>query len=265
MNNLHNDIINYKIVHGRAGIKLYYSYLLESKITINPDIFAYTIIDKPSSDNSFVSRANISNNNIHIIEIDQYVKWESKIKESITYIKNNFDKLPTFVLYVDAFDVSILNNIDNPKEMLEFYDCRMLFNGEANYTHTGFPEPSFKYFDKLYYDEAEKYGNLNREKFGAPLQKGLNAGVFLGYKEDVLSILEETYNYMMDDFNKGFPYGCKDDQCLLRFMHNKHYNIISVDVFNKYFLHCTPLSSSEDKEDSHHYQFFDRYKSLYKK
>jgi len=264
MNNLHNDITNYKIVHGRHGIGLYESYMQNTPITISKDVFIYTIIDKFSSNNTFVSKSNISKGNIHVIEIDQYIKWESKIKESITYIKNNFDKLPTFVLYVDAFDVGILNSIDNPKEMLDFYNCRILFNGEANYTHTGFPEPSPSYFHKLYYEELEKYCILNKTKFGAPLQKGLNAGVFLGYKEDILDILEETYEYMMDDFNKGFPYGCKDDQCLLRYMHNKHYDRISVDVFNKYFLHCTQLSSNEDENDNHHYQFFDRYKPLYK-
>ena len=263
-NNLHNDITNYTIVHGRTGIGLYNSYLTNNVITINPDVFVYTIVDKHSAGNAFITNSKISNNSIHIIKIETYEKWESKIKESIIYIKDNFDKLPTFILYVDAFDVSILNSIDNPKEMLDFYNCRILFNGEANYTHTGFPDPILGYFNKLYYDEAEKYGVLNQSKFGAPLQKSLNAGVFLGYKEDVLRILEETYEYMMDDFNKGFPYGCKDDQCLLRYMHNKHYDIISVDVFNKYFMHCTPLSSGEDENDCHHYQFFNRYKPLYK-
>ena len=263
MNNLHNDILNYTIVHGRNGIPIYEKYL-KNNITINPDIFVYTIIDKHSNDIVFVNRSNILNNNFHIIEIETYEKWESKIKESLTYIKNNFDKLPTFILYVDAFDVAILNNIDNPKEMLEYYDCRILFNGEANYSHTGFPDPTIGYFNKLYYEEADKYAQLNNNKYGAPLRKGLNAGVFLGYKQDVLNILEETYEYMMDDFNKGFPYGCKDDQCLLRYMQNKHYNIIGVDIFNKYFLHCTQLSTTDDINDNHHYQFFDKYKPLYK-
>lgn len=41
-------------------------------------------------------------------------------------------------------------------------------------------------------------------------------------------------------------------------MNNLHNDIV------KYFLHCTPLSSNEDENDNHHYQFFNRYKPLYK-
>jgi hypothetical protein len=264
MSEFNKDILNYKIIHGRYCIQYCLDYIKSNNIKIDPNILIYTIIDKNSKNQLMLNKINITNNSIKIIEISKYIKWESKIKESIVYIKNNYNDIPEFILYIDGFDVMILNDIVDPKSILEYYNCKILFNGEANDLHTGFPEPTHNYFDKLYYDEAKKYVELNTSKYNAPLHKRLNAGVFLGYKYNVLEMLEETYEYMMDDFNKGFPYGCKDDQCLLRYIHNKHYDIISVDVFNKYFIHCTHLSNSIDVQDNHHYQFFDRYKQLYK-
>ena len=73
MNNLHSDITNYTVVHGRAGIELYNSYLVNNIITINPDVFVYTIVDKYSAGNAFITNSKISNNSIHIIEIETSV------------------------------------------------------------------------------------------------------------------------------------------------------------------------------------------------
>ena len=264
MDTFSKDILDYTIIHGRHCIKYCLDYVASKEIKIDPNIFVYTITDRDTKGQLLTNKLNISNNSINIIEIERYIKWESKIIESIKYIKNNYNNLPEFILYIDGFDVIIANDIDDPKGMLDYYNSKMLFNGESNYTHTGFPDPTPNYFDPLYYGEREKYIKLNQNKYNFPLQKGLNAGVFLGYKDHVLRILEETYEYMMDDVNKGFPYGCKDDQCLLKYMLNKYYDTISVDVFNKYFFHCTQLSDSVNIDDSHHYQFFNRYKSLYK-
>lgn len=264
MNSFNKDIFDYKIVHGRHAFQFLLPDIKEKVVSIHQDIHPYTVLDLKADFMSVFQNTRIENNKINVVYVDEYIKWETKIKSSIDHIKSNYNSIPKYVLYIDAFDVLITNNIDNPEEMLNFYDCKVLFNGEANFSHTGFPDPVPEYFNKLYYEERQNYHTLNNQKYGHPLDKGLNAGVFLGEKEFVLSLLEETYDLMMDNYNKGYPYGCKDDQCLLRYMQNKYYKDVAVDVFNKYFFHCTYLSNSDFLDDAHHYKYFDRFKHLYK-
>ena len=125
---------------------------------------------------------------------------------------------------------------------MDYYGCKVLFNAEPQFHHTGVPDPIPNYFDPLYYEHKDKYIELNKERYGSAFQICLNAGVFLGEKEYLLSLLKEAYDLMADDVNKGFPYGCPDDQCLLRYLNNKYYGDIAVDVFNKFaFWGCSQL------------------------
>ena len=262
MNDFKKEVLNYNVVHGRTAIQ----YFKDRDITvsIDPSIYIYTIVDKMSTEISTLDMVKINNNKINYVLVDQYIKWETKIAESIKHIKENYDSLPEYILYVDGFDVMFGKDITNPKEMLDFYDCKILFNGEHNFGHTGFEPPYEGYFSKLYEHEFNLCQQLNQKKYGVNAQKSLNAGVFLGEKKAVLELLEETYEYMMQDSQKGFPYGCKDDQCLLKYMHNKHFDTISVDFFNRYFLFCNRLTFLEDTEEIHHFQFYNRFKHLYK-
>jgi len=231
----YKDLLQFPIIHGRfiCNEVLTNVAIKEKQVTISSDIQILTVCNQSSLGQSVIDQVNFANTKVHTIVIDEFVKWISKIQSLKEYIEANYDNLPKYILYLDAFDCLILQDIIHPQEYLDFYNCKMLFNVEGNFTHTGFPEPTSRYFEPLYNIEAQRYSKLNEKKYGVAHQCGLNAGVFLGEKEFTLKILTEALNYMLDDCNKGFPFGCLDDQCLLRFIHNEHYGDISVDLFNK--------------------------------
>ena len=110
----------------------------------------------------------------------------------------------------------------------------MLFNAEPDFWHDGFPEPMLGYFNTYMDKEKRKCIELNKEKYGASFNFALNAGVFLGEKKFMLDILTKTLEFMNDDYKKGFPYGCHDDQSLLRYIHNNHFDDICADIFNEF-------------------------------
>jgi hypothetical protein len=244
-------LLDFPIIHGRylCNEVLSNTNNKDRPITISDDIQILTVVDAPSRCQSLLDNTFFTNAKVHTIVIDEYVKWISKIKHLKEYIEAEYDNLPSYILYVDAFDTLIQQDILEPQKILDFYDCKMLFNMEANYSHTGFPGPTHEYFDPLYYREAPRCYELSEKKFGSPVQCALNAGVFLGEKQFTLQILTEALNYMLDDFTKGYPYGCLDDQCLLRFIHNEHFNNISVDLFNKFCFWGTVLTF-EDLSDN---------------
>jgi hypothetical protein len=61
---------------------------------------------------------------------------------------------------------------------------------------------------------------------------------------------------MIDDEKKGFPYGCMDDQCLLRFLQNKYFDEIACDIYNKYFLMAYPKSIEVTEDNWEHFEYF---------
>ena len=74
------------------------------------------------------------------------------------------------------------------------------------------------------------------------------------YRGEILS----CNRHMEDDFNKGFPYGCLDDQCMFRWAQNKYFDKISVDVYNKWFLFAYPKCLEVNEDDWEHFTFFKR-------
>lgn len=234
---MYDKLLNFPILHGRF-ICSHMIYDIKKdlpEVNISDDIHILTVVDRGSINAESIGKTNFNNGKVNYIFIDEYVKWVSKIEELKNYIENNYDNLPNYILYLDAFDTLILKDILNPKYFLDYYKCKVLFNAEPAYHHTGFPPPEGTgqdYYDRLYYEEKEEYKSLNKNKYGHSLENALNAGVFLGEKDFVLSMLKETYEIMKDDPSKGFPFGCQDDQCTLRFVNNKYYEDIAVDIFN---------------------------------
>lgn len=238
----YEPLLNFPILHGRYVCDKVLSNFKTKKVSISEDIQVVTVIDAPHLSQRTVEAIKKAGVDIKIIELEYYIKWISKIEGLRDYIQDNYDSLPKYVLYVDGFDVIIQQDILNPQEYLDFYGCKVLFNAEPQYHHTGVPDPIPNYFDSLYYEHKDRYMELCREKYKSNFQICLNAGVFLGEKEYLLELLKEAYDLMADDVNKGFPYGCPDDQCLLRYLNNKHFDKIGVDVFNKLaFWGCSQL------------------------
>jgi hypothetical protein len=264
-----DGIFDLKILHHGHASNIFVTsdYFKYKKIKISDDLVVLQVNDIVSSPLSKINKITFEDpsKSIEII-IPTYHKWTSKPKELVEFIENKYNSLPEYLLYVDGYDAVIINDILNPKEMLDYYQCEILFNCEPNYYHTGFVLPSDNFYDNLYTVEVEKYKSLNLSKYGISHSRSLNAGVFLGKKDSMLSILKETYEYMIDDPNKGFPYGSLDDQCSLRYMQNKYYDKIACDVYNQYFLFAYPKSIESEEDDWEHFQNFKRnYSHLYNK
>ena len=250
-----DKILSKSILHGR-GVVSEVIYVINKgelpKVKVSNDIKLLTVIDKGAIHNASLSKSNIINNEIEFIVIDKYIKWISKIEEMYKYISKNYDTLPKYILYLDGTDTLIINDIDNPKEILDYYSCKVLFNSEPDFWHTGTQAPKDfpKYYEKLQYEIKSKYVEKNKIKYGLDkyYHQSLNAGVFLGEKEYVFKLLEECLELMNDDYRKGYPYGDTDDQLLLRYFHNKYFEDISIDLFHKTMFWGTS-ESFKDKEN----------------
>jgi hypothetical protein len=266
-NSIPKDFFNLKIVHHGAVVNTIFAagYFNDRVIKLSKDMISLQVNDAYGDGISKINKIKFENpNQVVSIRVPVYEKWLSKPRELLKYIKENYKTLPEYILYTDGSDVAILNNIDNPKEILDYYQCDVLFNCEPNYMHTGFGLPSHGYYNPLYEKEIYVYENLNVEKYGIVHKRSINAGVFLGKKDYVITMLEEAMKYMEDDHNKGFPYGCLDDQCMFRWLQNQHFDKISVDVYNNYFLFGYPKSIETDENDWEHFQYFKKkYEHIY--
>ena len=264
---LHSELSKFSIIHGRAicSYMLYNNPNPLPEVSISDDVHIVTIVDRPGLSSESIDKINFKKGKINYIIIDEYKKWISKIEELKNYIESNYDTLPKYILYLDAFDTLILKDILNPQEYLDYYKCKVLFNAEPAYHHTGFPGPEGTgndYYDPLYYEGRDEYMRLNNDKYGHPLDNSLNAGVFIGEKDYILSLLKETYDIMKDNPNKGFPYGCQDDQCIIRYLNNKYFNNISTDIFSLFaFWGCPELFNQPDSIYS--IDYFKKYKHEY--
>lgn len=234
------ELLQFNIIHGRAlcSSLLYETTLSLPEVNISEDIHIVTVVDKYGMGSVCVDRTNFKNGKINYVILDNYQKWISKIEGLKDYISINYKDLPEYILYLDAFDTLILKDILNPKALLDYYNCKVLFNSEPAYWHTGFPTPdgaNVDYYDKLYYEGKDYYTHLNKKKYNRFFDNGLNAGVFLGIKDYMLEILEKALFLMKDNPEKEFPHGCQDDQCTLRYLHNTYFDNISVDLYNNFF------------------------------
>jgi hypothetical protein len=260
------DIFKLKIIHHGALANTIFAsgYLNDKTINLSKDLVLLQVNDNNALGSCRIFKTKFTNPNQLInISVPVYEKWLTKPRELVKYIKENYKKLPNYILYTDGTDTVILNDITSPKEILDFYECDVIFNCEPNYSHTGFGLPSHGYYSSLY-ENTDVYLKLNEKKYGRGHLRSLNAGVFLGKKDYVIEMLDEALLYMEDDYNKGFPYGCLDDQCMFRHLQNIHFDKIAVDVFNNYFLFAYPTCMTVDEDNWEHFQYYkNNYEQLY--
>lgn len=262
------EFLELKVIHHNntvAGM-LGQGYNKTKKIKLSEDLIVLQVngIEPPII--STVNQIEFENPSQSIeIKIPTYTKWISKVEELLKYLLENYDTLPNYILYLDGSDTLILNDIMNPKEMLDFYGCKMLFNCEPNLMHTGFNFPSAEYYNPLFGRWKAMYKQQNLLKYGIEHERSINAGVMLAEKEYLKQKLTLALSYMRDDPEKEFPFGCMDDQHLFRFLHIQDFENISIDVYNKYFLFAYPKTYEADETDNEHFEFYKKnYQKLYK-
>ena len=260
----HNVFDLYTAVHGRQGMWVMKDERFK-KSKVHDSVLLCTVVDK---DNNAPDLPLLRSADAAVLVYNGvYVKWITKVEVLRGYIAANFDNLPQYIMYADAFDVCLVNDLLSPHEMLDYYGCDVLFNGEGNFSHDGMAAPvkcpDEKYWDVFYGQYGDEYKESNEIKYGAKIEKGLNAGLFVGKKQAVFDMVSKAYEYMIGDCSNGFPYGCTSDQQVLRYIQIKNYNTISVDVFNRYFFHYIYTSEITDVNDCFHFQHFDKYKEYY--
>ena len=231
------EFFQFNILHGRhlcgSVISEFPLRLQETTIKLSDDLVVCTVSDNNATLNSTLNLVQFENKDqIKFLNVDQYIKWISKVETLYHFIKDNYDNLPKDILYLDGLDTLILKDITNPAEYLDFYKCKILFNIENQYAGTGYEAPTPEYLHDFYNKDYNSFLENNEHKYGNRLPFGLNAGVFLGEKEYIFNMVKECYEYMSEDYENSFPYGCTDDQYVFRYLQNKYYDIISVDIFN---------------------------------
>jgi hypothetical protein len=268
------QLYDFNVIHGRfiVGTTVHQCSLeipiLEKEIRISNDVQVITVIDEKGRYanplHEYTSKQLVDSRPIEFITCPEYIRWISKPQGIVQYIEQNYDSLPNYILYADAFDTLLIKDLENPKEMLDYYQCKILFNHEGNFSHTGAhpPEDMPAYFSPVSDDCIPKYMKLSEERFGPhphPAHAALNAGVFIGEKDYVLNLMKEVISLMQDDYHMGFPHGCQDDQILLRYLHVKYYDDIGIDIFHRYFFWCPPTLGNLIQDDTNCFSLgFDR-------
>ena len=248
-----------KVLHGYSATEhiLQTDFFKEKKIKLSNDLVLFEVNDVFHSNKSKLKKTPFENKNqiIDIIE-DPFIKWISKPRCLLNYIKKHYNELPNYFLYLDSNDTLVIQDLLDPKSMLDYYGADMLFNCEPNFAGTGFLFPSAEYYDTFWANEPVKYEELNYKKYGIKHRRSINGGIFLAKKEQAVPLLEEACYYMQEDSSKGFPYGCMDDQYMFRFLQNIHFDKISADVYNKFFLFAYPTCVQVAPNNTEHYHYF---------
>lgn len=243
-----DDILLKTVLHGRpicSSVIGHFNRKLPP-VKCTEDLIILTVLNKAANSNASINLINSSNFSINKLFVTKYIKWISKIEELHNYIQSNYSSLPKYLMYIDASDTLIIKDILDIESLLNFYKCKVLFNSEYGFWHTGFPAPTNtkNYYDELYTKIKSKYFKLTKEKYGFTdsVQASLNAGAFIGEKKYILDMLSQVMSLMKDNPEKGFPYGCQDDQCVLKFFHFLNFKDTSIDIFHKFFFWGTPDS-----------------------
>lgn len=241
---------------------VYYKEIILKPVSIPGNTTVVTISDSTNVNRFNILHKNIPQDSIKHIIVDTYIPWVTKVIELKNFIKLNYNNLPDYIMYLDRFDTAIVNNIPNPQEILDFYNCKILFNKEGSYGHDGCVNPSSEYYQEFLDKTFSIHETLIEKIYGIKTRVGLNAGAFLGEKKALLEILEEMLDYhYTKPYTAGFPYGWIDDQSVFRYMFLKYPNIIRLDLYNKIF---TQAHDQEfDTNDSNYFNHHKKFESIF--
>jgi hypothetical protein len=264
--NLQDYIDKFYVVHGKAGVNFFNNQKYDYIPNVDKNLHIITATSVFNNFNSDRLTKHPDKLNFTLIKLNNFHCFVDKIKIILDFAKACNEK---YIMWVDYSDTILPADIPNAKDILDFYNCKLLFNAEDGYYMPGHPciDQSYKqlYFKKHNKEYHTNYhilvGDYNSEKLrditSLPFKRSLNAGVFLGERDFIIECFEKTYSYMIDDYNKGYPYGEQDDQLILRYMQSKDDNI-QIDYLNKFFLWVHDRKFTFPTDSWEHYDYFNR-------
>jgi len=266
--NLQEYISNFYVIHGGSGVNGFNSQKYNYIPNIDKNLHIITATNYPGRNYSNDKLINHPDKlNFTLLELENFHCFVDKIKIVLDFAKTCNE---SYIMWVDYSDTVLPTDIPDAKKILDYYNCKLLFNAEdgyhipdhpcidKNYRHSYFKKFKQDYYFKYYSEVVDKNRIKLHDITKLPYDRSLNAGVFLGEKKFIIKCFEEAYKYMIDDYNKGFPYGEQDDQIILRYMQSKS-NDIQIDYLNKFFLWVHGRKFNFPVESWEHYDYFNRY------
>lgn len=259
--NIHNEIHNFKIIHGSE-----INHFKNDKYcipTISKDVKVVMISNVKHSSFFVDHYINSDKLDFSFIELQTFKCWIDKIEPLLNLAKSIDNK---YILYLDTSDTVLVSDILDPKSLLDKYNCKVLFNAEDNYSYPGHPCDPKLWLSNYpnYYQNKGKVMDKNKLALSKKMNtngftRSLNAGVFLGKREFLIEVLQNILDLMLDDPSKGYPYGESDDQILWQHMMSIYENNeIEIDYYNLFFLWTHPRKFDFLPDHWEHFNYFNR-------
>jgi|688.fasta_scaffold673960_1 hypothetical protein len=257
-NDLRKEIFTFKATH--AGITHYVKPRLCKTPVISKDIkvvtitnyHTYPLLEQYKNHTDLISYHNIS--------LPTFRCWLDKIEPLLNYIKTITEP---YVMYMDATDSILVDDIQDAQEILDTYNCKILFNAEDGFSQPGHPCDPKEWIYSTYYNQTRLdvvkkiRSKLLAKTKTAPYVRSLNAGLYLGEREFIIECLEQILLLMLDDPQKGYPYGESDDQILWQHMQAMNdYENIEIDYNNLFFFWGGERHLDYDISHWEHFNYF---------
>lgn len=272
--NIVDELFNFKVVHGRAGLYYLFTKNYNEVPFVSKDIKIVMISNFKYPNYLNEIYLNTPNKlNIEFIHLDKPVFQcgIDLIEPLYNYVKNIDEK---YILYLDTIDTAILSDITDPQEILDKYNCKILFNAEDGYSFPDHGCVDKTYINKFnsfhasenvsYYAKLNDAKEINLKNLWSkikcePYRKSLNSGLFLADRAYLVEVLQEMLYYMYEDPTKGYPYGEIENQKLWQFIQStRTNNEIEIDYLNLYFLWIHDRKFTFPIDSWEHYDFFYR-------
>lgn len=269
------ELYNFKVVHGRAGVER----LIEDGFThvpnISKDIQVVMITSVPYNNplnQLYTNNSDKLNLKYIVLDTPKFRCGRDLIEPLLDFIKTIDSK---YVLYMDAGDTALITDMTNPQELLDTYNCKVLFNAEDGYSFPDHPCVDKDYLEQYanhhncnmwdYYGSAKAIAEdinitkLHQKINSAPYRKSLNSGLFLGEREYLVEILTTMMEFMNDDPTLGYPYGEVENQKLWQYLQSVCNNgEIEIDYLNLYFLWTHDRKFDFPIDSWEHFNYFNK-------